>query len=221
MSTAVAARRISASGMAFSLVLVCLAGGLVFQSVRLLGYDRVSAAASALLAGEYWKRPLYTQLAPTRAQVAQWRDEPGARRSARTLYTRLGQASGVPVAETMAAAADVLRIDPVSGQAWADFATSALAASRPDLALAAWDISAVVAPREDTAILWRLSFLAGLWDMASEEQKQRFFFDIQILSTRGAATRFPQVWLRILASLPPALARELDARRWRLPRPAE
>jgi len=219
MSRAAAAPPVSAAGIALSVILLGAAGGLIFQGVQLLRYSRISTAASELLAEEYWRRPLFPQLAPLREQAGEWRDAPGVRSGARALYFRLGQASGVPAPTLLAEAADVIRIDPVSGEAWANFATASLAASRVDLALAAWDVSSVLAPREDRDMLWRLSFLAGLWSAASEAQKQRFFFDIQLLSTRGGATRFGNVWPGILRSLPREVAREIEGGRRALPRP--
>jgi hypothetical protein len=219
MSAAIAAPRPSLAGIALSLVLLCAGAGLILEGLRLLPFFSLHAQASAVLADKYWSGAIHSQLAPLRAQVAEWRDVAGVRSLARPLYMRLGQASGVPAATALSDAADVIRIDPVSGEAWSNFATASLAVSRVDLALAAWQMSSVVAPREDRDILWRLSFLAGLWREASDEQKQRFFYEVQMVAfTRGASSRFRTVWRNILRALPVDVREEIDGKVRALPR---
>jgi len=219
MSGAVAAPRRSLGGMALALVLLCAGAGLTFEGARLLGFFSLYGQVSAVLADKYWSAANFPKLAPLRAQLAEWRDVAGVRNFARPLYMRLGRASGVPAATTLSEAADVIRIDPVSGDAWSNFATASLAASRLDLALAAWQMSSVVAPREDRDILWRLSFLAGVWRDASDEQKQRFFYELQMVGlTPGAATRFRKVWPGVMGSVPADVRKEIDEKARALPR---
>lgn len=219
MSAALAGPRRSLAGIVLSLVLLGAGGWLTFEGLRLLPFFSLQAQASTVLAGKYWTGASQSQLAPLRTQVGDWRDVAGVRSLARPLYMRLGQAAGVPATATLSDAADVIRIDPVSGTAWSDFATASLAASRVDLALAAWQMSSVVAPREDRDILWRLSFLAGLWAEASDEQKQRFLYEVQMVAfTPGAATRFRRVWAAIMRSLPVDIRKEIDGKVRALPR---
>lgn len=219
MSAAVAGPRRSVAGIALSVVLLSVAGWLTFEGVRLSRFFQLYGQASAVLAGEYWTRAIFPQLGPLRARVADWRDVAGVRNLARPLYLQLGRASGVPAAATLSDAADVIRIDPVSSEAWSNFATASLAVSRVDLALAAWEMSSLVAPREDRDVLWRLSFLAGLWREASDEQKQRFFYEMQMVGlTRGAVSRFRTLWPSVQRSLPPDVRQEIEEKRRTLPR---
>lgn len=186
---------------AFSLVLILAGGWTAYKGVEFVRFDRLDRAVDAALAGDLSKTPR-GEFKALRESVTGWRDTPGVRYLARTDYQLTGQAMMLPASIAMLDAADVLKVDPVNGRAWLDVAQAGWADPiMQPVALAAWEMSALAAPREFNEMRRRLSFLMPIWSSATDEQKRRFFFEADfMLSTR--ALYFRSEWRRMLSSIP-------------------
>lgn len=199
------------AGLALSLLLIGVAGGLVYAGWQMFVFSQLQATATTLLRGQYAEQPEYRYFPAIRAAIGQWRETPGARNAARALYATYTRALSAPAPESLAATIDVLKIDPVSADAWADFALAGLASSRPDLAVAGWDMSSLTAPREHYDQRWRLHFLPAVWDAASPEQKQRYFFELDFAEHANVIASYRTTWSQIARTLSPERRRQIEA----------
>lgn len=185
--------------MAFSLVLIAVAGWMTFKGVQFAGMGAVEwqmerARGSRQGGG--------VQDGDGRERLAGWRDVWGLRDKARLLYFSIGQRRLEPPSskgiEELSAA---LAVDPVRATSWIDLAqmTWSDLSLRP-MSLAAWEMSGLAGPYEYGDMLRRVQFLARRWVSVGDEPKQRFVYEVVLMS------RFPDpflpAWRDLLASLP-------------------
>lgn len=185
----------------FSLVLVLGGGWIAYKGVELVRFDQLDRAVKQALADGLSKTP-QAEFKALREQVAGWRDTPGLRSLARTDYQLTGQAMMLPASITMLDAAEVLKVDPANGRAWMDVAQAAWASpGMQTISLAAWEMSSIAAPREYPELRSRMAFLMAIWPSATQEQKQRFFFEASFMM-RLRRAYFRADWGQMLAGIP-------------------
>jgi len=187
---------------AFSIVLVVMACWLVYSGTQFVGFDYLHRDFTAELAAAKAGERSEDDLTAARERLGRWLKTPGVSYLARTDYRDAGTVVIQPPVTAMQDAAAVLKVDPVNGQAWVDLAKAARREpnSRP-LALAAWQMSALAAPREYPIMLQRIAFLMGVWRTAGPEQKREFFFETDFLTKEWVPT-FRDDWRSMLSYLP-------------------
>jgi len=187
---------------AFSIVLVVMACWLVYSGTQFVRFDYFHRDFTAELAAARTGERSEDDMLAVRERLTAWQNTPGVSYLARTDYRDAGTIIVQPPITSMQEAAAVLKVDPVNGQAWVDLAKAARREpnSRP-LALAAWQMSAIAAPREYPIMLGRIAFLMGIWRTAGPEQKREFFFETDLLRAEWGAP-FRADWRRMLAYLP-------------------
>ncbi|MBB3772891.1 hypothetical protein FHS55_003516 [Angulomicrobium tetraedrale] len=199
------------AGLLLSLFLFAAGAGLVYEGVQLFRFSQLQYAASALLSSKYTSTPYFTTFPAWRASLAEWRDTPGVRNRARAYYAHFTRSLSLTAPENMKAAIDVLKIDPVSANAWEDVAAAGLAMSRPDLALAGWEMSSLTAPREYHKLRWRLTFMPIVWDAASADQKRRYFFELDFATRADVPQGYRMNWSMVANTLNPAQRKQIEA----------
>ncbi|MCS0504492.1 hypothetical protein [Ancylobacter mangrovi] len=191
---------------AWSVLLIAVAGFTIFHAVQFLRFDRLDRALDRETSGAYWKRDYVTPVTSLRDRIAPWRETPGVREVARKDYQVASQLLGAPAATLLLDVADRLRIDPVNGWAWLDLARQSYLAGAPaEVTVGALDMSSIAAPREFVPLVGRVNLDMDMWDVATEEQKRRFFSEVSLLFEMYEANdRYPLWWRHALRRQPVA-----------------
>lgn len=192
---------------AFSLALIAVAGWVAFKGVQ---FARMGAIEWEIERGRGVDQGAIlqkdqggeAQARERREMLARWRDVEGLRDKARLLYFGIGQRQLEPPSPLgLDELAAVIAVDPVRSTSWMDLAqmTWSDLSLRP-VSLAAWEMSALTGPYEYADMLRRVQFLARRWVSVEAEQKQRFAYEVVLMS------QFPDpflpAWRTLLASLP-------------------
>lgn len=198
-----------AGGYIFSAVLIVTAGWGLFKGVEFVRFHSIQRTVNSAMASEFSKLPPQSELVSMLESVSSWRDTLGVRAMASSSEHALGLALSQPRAQLMADAAATLRVDPVNADAWLDVAEASW--SDPNaraLSFAAWDMSAIVAPREWWAIQRRAAFLLAVWPEAPDAQRRQLFFEIDALISN--ARHFRREWLKMLAGVSVERRQEIE-----------
>lgn len=197
----------------FSLVLIALAGGVVFKGVA---FARFGALEWQMEREGATRRGNTSALTDPRAPVqeqrevlAHWHDVWGLRDKTRALSFNLGHHGLEPPSPRgLEEVVAVLEVDPVRSASWMDLAEL----TWPDLALrdtsmAAWELSRLTGPYEYAEMVRRVQFLARRWIFADAASKRHFIYDVTVM--QRFRDSFLPVWQPLLRSLPAAQRRLL------------
>ena len=177
----------------------------VVKGVEQAAYALGTAGLDGVVALPYAPNLDRAPLVAAQDAAAAWRDVPGLRDRARLAYRVGERALALPDAATsIAESAAVVEVDPANGWAWLDIARSARPmADRAALADAAFTLSVLTAPWEETTMRQRISFVLDIWASATDEEKRRGAQDIANLR-RDSPVRFAAELPGLLAVLTPA-----------------